>query len=940
MPLLNDLLALDKGGANPLLKLVNNFGLVETVFSNRQNIKKDTTEFRLATKLDNTKGLIKELEELISKVPNQESPLANLDFTEANKAFDQLDSEESIMLQVLLEGAWDQAAEQSQMAQKFVSEFLALQREYMKKSFEQEQLQLHMFFSTAWKSQEYHKKYNSEIFSPTAVFQSVSRIIEKDNDFTFSMLLGALKAERTAEGHQFHPDVAFPLVINCLYHLKILNYYRNSHSLKVEKAVLHQGKINLFKVAGHLRSNEDLSKKKYSKLFEHLAKEYKISPISIPGGAVEIIKTFSPENYLPKLDQEQQVRIEIFSALLTDYLIDMGNGILEPESHKQTYSLLQSEEGVKLKSNYLINKYSKAVKNLFKFLEQSKVVLPDGTITLVTEYLSFLLPTLTYNEIIDSCFSPEGKYPKTAKLLAKKNIFPLYEALSFSLARCEDFELVKSGVRVLDSFLDSKNEDLILDSENIKYSFHIYHNLGQTLHNLKFTAEGAKYLKFLITNYQAFKAVAEEDSTDGVDPYMDIIQNLINIYGLTEEQEALKGLKESIVKQKLPYADLFSVTIGIHLGEVDQGEARKLFAALHEKYGNTNTLILRNALKYIANFTEDKNIARNIKSELPLEQFNDLIAKEEFNEAIKLFEEFRGDIMKNNMLSYVRLVHAYLSLGNYAAIESVVDLIPDDNHKAHVYYVAARYSRDDNGEQKFGFIDKALSYRETSDAVLYNEIVYYGIICALKFKNEEYKDKYQELASSIDIEITNIWARSLFNSKYENHSDLIISLAQNNQKLIDEYYERLAALPTNEEKTIEWLVGDQKLSSKDADIKVISQEQTVIKYGYITPKVRNGVDNIQEYDIALESGIVPRAMGQDGVKPYYSNSKKAQGNCSGYKIKIGTDIEIYGHKVFEKIDDKGVKHQLCLFDHHGNHTDMQNYFDNHHQQVEIIGQID
>ena len=128
---LQDLFALDKAGSNPIQKLVNNFTRIDHAFSGRPSFPQGSMGDQIATKLDSTRELIEELKKLTLKdFTGLETELAQLDLTEANKIFETLKNEEPLMLQLMLEGAWNQAQEDRRITQDFASEFLALEEAY------------------------------------------------------------------------------------------------------------------------------------------------------------------------------------------------------------------------------------------------------------------------------------------------------------------------------------------------------------------------------------------------------------------------------------------------------------------------------------------------------------------------------------------------------------------------------------------------------------------------------------------------------------------------------------------------------------------------------------------------------------------------------------------------------------------------------------------
>lgn len=146
MSLLEALFASPKGGPNPLQQLVSHYWKVQSMKPILSSYSKDSPEYRIATKLDNTRGLIEELEKLTNKDSEQKVELSSLDFTEANKTFDSLansDTEEGVFLQALLdfdfESAWNTEEENSRLAEEFVKEFTALEKAYNAPLFHKEE---------------------------------------------------------------------------------------------------------------------------------------------------------------------------------------------------------------------------------------------------------------------------------------------------------------------------------------------------------------------------------------------------------------------------------------------------------------------------------------------------------------------------------------------------------------------------------------------------------------------------------------------------------------------------------------------------------------------------------------------------------------------------------------------------------------------------------
>ena len=127
---LEALFASPKGGADPLQQLVNNLSRVDSVFSRLSNPL--VGEQRIATNLNIAKSLKDELEGLlVSKNTNQTTAFP--DFAVANTILETLDESGNtipILLQVLLEGAWQQLQDNSMLAEEFVKEFLVLEATY------------------------------------------------------------------------------------------------------------------------------------------------------------------------------------------------------------------------------------------------------------------------------------------------------------------------------------------------------------------------------------------------------------------------------------------------------------------------------------------------------------------------------------------------------------------------------------------------------------------------------------------------------------------------------------------------------------------------------------------------------------------------------------------------------------------------------------------
>ena len=179
--LLQDLFAA-KGCDNPLLKLVNNFTKMDAVLSStRSTFLPESTENRVATKLDVTKGLIAELKKLISKdEPGKKIDLANLDLTEANRIFETLDNEASIMLQVMLEGAWEQVQEHSKVVEEFVREVLiAEEREHKKTEF---------FYALKRQNTEQAKEILKEETSLDVVLDYLQTVLAREHFLGISVL--------------------------------------------------------------------------------------------------------------------------------------------------------------------------------------------------------------------------------------------------------------------------------------------------------------------------------------------------------------------------------------------------------------------------------------------------------------------------------------------------------------------------------------------------------------------------------------------------------------------------------------------------------------------------------------------------------------------------------------------------------------------------------
>ena len=123
---LQDLLALDKTSTNPIQKLVTHYWQSQSLKSILSSYPQDSAAYLIGTGLDNTTPLMQELETLLASENFNPTTLAPQDITVANNILETFDRDTSIILEVMLEGAWVQAQETNGMAVEFVKEFLQI----------------------------------------------------------------------------------------------------------------------------------------------------------------------------------------------------------------------------------------------------------------------------------------------------------------------------------------------------------------------------------------------------------------------------------------------------------------------------------------------------------------------------------------------------------------------------------------------------------------------------------------------------------------------------------------------------------------------------------------------------------------------------------------------------------------------------------------------
>ena len=134
---LEALFASPKGGPNPLQKLVDHYWQAQSMRSVLSSYPQGSGGYNISTKLDSTRGLIEELEKLVRDNSKEKTELASIDLTEANETYERLvssDKEVEAFLKALrdfeFEKVWSKVQENSEIAKKFVEEFLALEEAY------------------------------------------------------------------------------------------------------------------------------------------------------------------------------------------------------------------------------------------------------------------------------------------------------------------------------------------------------------------------------------------------------------------------------------------------------------------------------------------------------------------------------------------------------------------------------------------------------------------------------------------------------------------------------------------------------------------------------------------------------------------------------------------------------------------------------------------
>lgn len=137
MSSLEALFASPKGGPNPLQQLVNHYWQAQSMRSVLASYPQGSGGYNISTKLDSTRGLIEELEKLVREDSKAKAELASIDLTEANETYERLvssDKEVEAFLKALrdfeFEKVWSKEQENSEIAKKFVEEFLALEEAY------------------------------------------------------------------------------------------------------------------------------------------------------------------------------------------------------------------------------------------------------------------------------------------------------------------------------------------------------------------------------------------------------------------------------------------------------------------------------------------------------------------------------------------------------------------------------------------------------------------------------------------------------------------------------------------------------------------------------------------------------------------------------------------------------------------------------------------